>query len=404
MLCDCAFRRRLRSEGLTRLPARLHYLDYCATTPVDRRAVAAFERSCLSAWGNPSSPHPAGGAAADRLEDDRATVARTFGVASDGLRFCSSGSEALHAALQGYASRHPRAAFVSTAVEHAALRAPLRMLRSLGREVVDCPPAADGGLDLEALDRLLAARPGACLAYAAVHHETGALRDCREIADLARRRGAFVLMDAVQAAGRLDPGLWAPHADAFAVSAHKLCAPKGSAALWLRPPARLARFRFGGGQEGGSFPGTENAPGIAAFAEACRVLGERGGEDAVAAAALEKDFLRDAASRGLEFRIESPAVRAPGILCVSLPWAGDMEALLLDLARRNVCVSRFSACGGRVAGPSRALLALGAGRERAERSLRISWGRFTVREDLLVLGKALRELQGAARPREAARP
>lgn len=395
MACGCGYRRRLREDrAVARLP-KTHYLDNCATTPVDPRVLGAFERACRGAWGNPSSAHARGIAAADLLDASREAIGDAFGLSPEGIAFCASGSEALHAALWGLAARDPALRFVTTAAEHAALRAPLRLLRGLGRKVADCPIGPDGCIDQDRLDELLSGGR-AVLCYSPANHETGAAQDAAALYSIARSRGALVLMDAVQGAPRLPPARWAPFADFAAVSAHKLYCPKGSALLWRRPELRLRPCRYGGGQEGGLFPGTENVGGVAAFAEGARILAAALREESVLLGALEKDFFALCAKGGLELAMESPEDHAPGIFCVSLPWAGEMETLMTGLARAGLCLSRFSACADRVDGPSRVLMAMGRSREAACRSLRIGLGRFSLREDLAVL---VRELAAA---REAA--
>ncbi len=396
MGCNCAFGSRLRSAGLRAVPERTAYLDYAATTPPDPRVLGAFDRCCRRAWGNPSSLHPRGLEAASSLESSRERMAGAFRCDPAGLRFCASGTEALQAALLGFARRRPSAAFVSTGAEHAALAHPLRLLAGLGRTVLRCPLDAEGRMDSGALDRILSDHSGALLAYAPVNHETGTVQRCAELYAIARRRGCEVLLDAVQAAPRLGADEWAPYGDAFSLSAHKFYAPKGTGALWVRPGLPLGRSRFGGGQEGGLFPGTENTPGIAAAAEAAALLASELGEESVLLRALEADFFALAEKRGLELRSESPADHAPGLFCISLPWADSMEELLFALARRQVCVSRFSACSGRVEGPSRVLSAMGRDAARASFSLRIGLGRFSKREDLYAL------LDGLAAVRDGA--
>lgn len=394
MACPCGYRKRLREDRAVSRAPKVRYLDYCATAPVDPRVLGAWERACRGAWGNPSSAHARGIAAAELLDGSRAAIGAALGLESAGIAFCASGSEALHAALWGLAARDPALRFATTPIEHAALRAPLRLLRGMGRSVVECPVGPDGRVELDRLDALLSGgRSVFC--YSPVNHETGAVQDAAALYAVARARGALVLMDAVQAAPRLRPELWAPYADMTALSAHKLCCPKGSAFLWKRPGIRLRPFRFGGVQEGGLFPGTENAGGVAAFAEGARLLAAELPEEAAALGALEKDFFGLCGKRGVELVRESPEDHAPGVFCVSLPWASDMDALMTGLARAGFCLSRFSACADRIDGASRILKAMGRSDEAASRSLRIGIGRFTVRDDLAALAGELEELSRA---------
>lgn len=408
MACGCGYRKRLREDREVRRVQKTHYLDNCATTMPDPRTLGAFERACRSDWANPSSPHAAGLAASERLEGYREAIGKAFACGSAGIAFCASGSEALHAGLWGLALRYPALRFVTTPLEHAAVRSPLWMLRALGREVRDCPVDGNGRIVREELASLLAAGGGleraapeklqaAVLVYSPVNHETGNVQDVAAIRKAAAEAGALVFLDAVQTAPRLPASSWAPFCDLFAVSAHKLHAPKGSALLWAAPSLRLHAFRFGGSQEGGRFPGTENVPGIAAFAEAARLLPGALAEERLRLAALEKDFYDLCGKRGIPLERESAADHAPGVFCVSFPWISDMEEFMTSLARRGICASRFSACSDRVDGASAALRAMGRSEVRSRTSLRIGLGRFSAREDLAALAGALEDARSYSR-------
>jgi len=418
MACGCGYRKRLREDREVRRVQKTHYLDNCATTMPDPRTLGAFERACRSDWANPSSPHAAGLAASERLEGYRETIGRTFACGSAGIAFCSSGSEALHAGLWGLALRYPSLRFVATPLEHAAVRAPLRLLRAQGREVRECPVDGDGRIVLRELAALLSdergatspdrgspgTAPQAVLVYSPVNHETGNVQDAAAIRKAATAAGVLVFLDAVQTAPRLPAASWAPFCDLFAVSAHKLHAPKGSALLWTSPALRLHAFRFGGSQEGGLFPGTENVPGIAAFAEAARLLPGALAEEGVRLAALEKDFYDLCGKRDIFLERESAADHAPGVFCVSFPWIADMEAFMTGLARRGICASRFSACSDRVDGASAALRAMGRPESRSRTSLRIGLGRFSAREDLAALASALADARADVRRELSPKP
>ena len=156
-------------------------------------------------------------------------------------------------------------------------------------------------------------------------------------------------------------------------------------------------FRFGGRQECGLFPGTENLPGIASFCLAVKLhltgfLEEHRRLEVLSREGLA--MLRDAA---FDFDLESPPDRAAGVLCISLPWVRDMEGLLFFLTQEHICISRFSACSATVTGQSRILLAMGRSSKRAATSLRIALGRFSKREDLFRLARAIEGYRAASR-------
>ncbi|HOV65258.1 MAG TPA: aminotransferase class V-fold PLP-dependent enzyme, partial [Spirochaetia bacterium] len=160
---------------------------------------------------------------------------------------------------------------------------------------------------------------------------------------------------------------------------------------------RLKPFRFGGTQENGLFPGTENLPGIIALAAALELLASRQLEDEQVLSSLDTDGRRILDTGGFPYIWESPREKASGVFCISLPWVADMEELLFYLNTKHVFVSRFSACTGRVDGPSRVLCAMGRPFDRATRSLRVSLGRESTRKDLFTFGSVLKEYWSRAR-------
>ena len=374
MACQCAYGRRLTREFGARPPASTVYLDYAATTPVDPRVLGVYERACRSLWANPASLHAAGIAAAAALERHREGIGACCGVPAEGVHFCSSATEAIYAGLRGLAGDRRRSRIAASVVEHPAVT---RNAERLGQLVV-LPVDPDGRIDPQEVERARAD----VLVYSPVNHETGALQDAAALHAAASRRGTVVFIDAAQAAGRLEPGSWAPHCDLFCIAGHKLYAVRGTAVLWRRGGLQLAAYRDGGGQEEGLFPGTVDGPGAAGLAEALAILGREGSEERRAASVLVAELYRRLSAAGVPFHQEAPANAAPGMTNLSFPNLRSMEGFLLHLHRAGVCVSRFSACADSVSGPSPILTAMGRPPGRARTSLRIALGRFSKREDI----------------------
>ena len=405
MACRCEFQERLMTlhSRLYSKSDRLVYLDYNATTPVDPRVLGAFERSCRQTWGNPSSLHRAGITAFREMEEARTAAAAYFGTDPAGIHFCGSGSEAIHAGLAGYLALHAGALIVTTQLEHASVKDAVLNLAA-GENILYAAVDSEGKIDLGKLRKALEERDisqGLIAVVSPVNHETGSLQPASELAALIKRtgaggktanRGGLVFFDGVQAAARLAPESWVPHCSMFAVSGHKMYAPKGSAVLWKEPAVELKSFRYGGNQEWGMFPGTENTPAIAAFAEALRLKSREFADEERHLLVLTEELRTRLAEAAFPCILESPESCAPGILCISLPWAGDMEEVLAYLSGQNICVSRFSACTGGVQGESDILRAMGRPRERLRSSLRISLGKWSRRDDLLRFEKALTSL------------
>jgi cysteine desulfurase len=390
MSCNCPFRRTLISSDITFEPKRTVYLDYNATTPVDFRVLSAFEDACRLYWGNPSSLHSAGTTAWEKLGSFKKTIGDRFLCDPSGIKFCSSGSEAIHAALWGILSRNKNISLITTKIEHTAILHPARHIAASGRQVFFCPVDENGQIIPDELNSLLLKNPGALVTLSPVNHETGSWQPVQEIYKAVKLYDGLLFLDAVQAAARLKPDTWAPFCDIFCCSAHKLYAPKGTALLWTKQGLRLRPCRFGGHQEDSIFPGTENIPGIAAFAHAVELLVNNFEEEQRHLAIMKKEGTKILLDNLPEIIIESPETSVPCVLCVSLPWIEDMESLLFNLHESGICISRFSACSDRVTGPSKVLLSMHRPAQRAARSLRIALGRWSKRDDFFRLVKVLK--------------
>lgn len=399
MACRCELRRKIKNAAVPWLPERTVYLDYNATTPVDPGVIGAFERACRRSWGNPSSLHSAGTAGWNELETLYSSASAFFGTEAAGFYLCSSGTEALSAAIYGIAGREKDITFITSAVEHQAVRHPLFHLerkspaapQDFAGRVLNLPVDSAGKISLEMLKSALNSAGRAAVVLSPVNHETGALQPIREIAAAARRAGALIILDAVQAAARISPDKWAPYCDIFCMSGHKLYAPKGTALLWCRPGIRLRPQRFGGAQEGGLFPGTENIPGAAALSEALKLMKVKQDDEIRMLTALKHDGLNILDKSGINYRLESPKDAAAGIICISLKPPSGMQELIFSLNRMNICLSRFSACSEKIDGSSRILDAMGRPSSRSNNSIRISLGRFSRRDDFFKLAAALKK-------------
>ncbi len=391
MGCRCRFHRRLKESGARYIPDKSVYLDYNATTPVDPGVIGAFEAACRRTWGNPSSLHTAGVEAWELLEKVRETAGNILGLNPEGIHFCGGGTEALHAGIQGFISRNRKAKIFSTQIEHSALDQPLALAGRCGFSVILLSVDGDGKINPGFLEKEL--KPGDLVVLSPVNHETGSRQPLEEIYSVVNRCGGALLLDAVQAAARLHPNEWASFCDMAAISGHKLYSPKGTGIFYKRPGLRLNHFRYGGGQEGGMFPGTENIPGIAALGRALELMDAKREEETAVLKTLTREVSWIFRKQGIKTVSESPDDAVPGILNYSLPWIKDMENFLYCLNREKICLSRFSACTERVTGPSRILTAMGRNRKRASTSIRISLGRWSRREDIYTLARVFAKLQ-----------
>jgi len=370
------------------VPPRSVYLDHAATTPVSPEARAAFLEALDETYANPSSLHGPGVAAARVLERARDALRAAAGSRFRRVVLTSGGTEADNLAVLGLGRGGKKRRVVSTAIEHAAVLSALERLAADGVAVERLPVGPAGEVDV---GRLAAAGKGAALvAVHLVHNELGTVVDVGALAaELARTSPETLLhVDAVQAPGKVDLVATVGGADAVALSAHKLGAPKGSGALLLADRANPRPLLFGGDQQEGLRPGTENVAGAAAFGVALqRAASERAALTA-RLVVLDGRLREGLGELGERLRPIVPAGRAvPGLVALALRGL-PAEVMLHRLEQRGVVASAGSACHARRA-RSHVLDALGAPRETG--LIRVSMGRQTTEDDVDAFLEAARE-------------
>ncbi len=360
------------------------YLDNAATTRVCPEAARAALEVMTEGFGNPSSGHAAGRAAAARLAEDRAVVAQRLGCAAEELYFTSCGTEgdnwSIRAAME-FNKRRGRHIVVS-AIEHSAVLEPVRALAAQGCELTYLKPDKSGRIRCEDLQAAL--RPDTALvSLMLVNNELGTLQPVRQAAEAIRRSGCPALLhtDAVQAFLKVPFTPAELGADLLTVSGHKIRAPKGIGVQYVRRGLVPSPLLLGGGQEQGRRPGTEPTAQIAALAAACRAW-----DDSFPAhlSALKQYALETlAAVPGLEV---VSAGDAPHICAVSLPGYPS-EMLVRDLSDQGVSVSSGSAC--HKGKPSHVFAALGLPKRTLMGVLRISFSPENTRADVDALRDGL---------------
>ena len=339
--------------------------------------------AALGIGGNASSVHGRGRAARAAIEQARAQVASLAGTRVEDVVFTSGGSEAnalaLWGAIHGAADADARITrlFVS-AIEHSSVLANADALagRVAGLRVERIPVNGDGVADLAALRTMLGEGKGrALIALMAANNETGVIQPVTEAGELAREAGALLLVDAVQAAGKIA----IPRADYVSLSAHKLGGPQGAGALILRPGVPFAAQILGGGQEQGRRAGTENLSGIAGFGAACEIASrELATKDTTQRDRLEAD-LKQLAPDTVVFG--AGAQRLANTSNFALPGV-SAETALMALDLEGVMVSSGSACSSGKVKPSHVLVAMGVSEELSRAALRASFGWNSTESDL----------------------
>ena len=356
------------------------YLDNSATTPVCRQAADKAYEMMTACWGNPSSLHTAGFEAEQELEAARRTVAGLLGAAPETITFTSGGTEANNLAVLGAAAAKKRAGrhIITTAMEHPSVAAACGALEKEGWEITRLTPDASGCVSAAALEAAL--RPDTVLvSMMMVNNETGAIFPVEEAAPLIRRLapGALLHCDAVQAFGKLPIRTSRLDVDMLTVSGHKIHAPKGCGALYVKKGVRILPRAFGGGQEKGLRPGTEATPAIAAFGAAADAVPE------LNAQRIRFESLMDRLLSGLKKQegiiVHRPTRHAPYILNLSVSGIRS-ETLLHFLAQREINVSSGSACSRGKSSP--VLAALGLPPAEIDSAVRVSFSRDNDEEDI----------------------
>ena len=366
-----------------------HYLDNAATTKVCDEAAQAALAAMTENYGNPSSTHTKGREANRLLEKARKQVSAALGCTPGELIFTSCGSESDNWAIINGAEAMRRRGkhIISSAVEHDAVRRSLDELESRGFEVTRLAPDEKGGVSLDSV--VSALRDDTILvSLMLVNNETGAVTDISSIARAIKKACPAVLVhtDAVQGFMKVPFSAKTLGADMISISGHKIHAPKGIGALYIKNGVKLKPFIVGGSQETGRRAGTEAMPQIAAFGAACEIA-----QAGMAENIARMQSLRERAVQRLSREIPELVLiggGSPHILSISLPgWRS--EVLMNYLEAKEVYVSRSSACkkGGR----SHVLEAMGLSSRVIDGAIRIGLSRFTTEEDIDALCSALKE-------------
>ncbi|MCR5089557.1 MAG: cysteine desulfurase [Oscillospiraceae bacterium] len=365
----------------------MHYLDNSATTPVCPEAAAAALRAMTEVFGNPSSTHTAGRAAKKRLDADRSVIAGALGCTPQELVFTSCGSESDNWALLSGAELQKRRGrhVISSVAEHDAIRRSLDELESRGFEVTRLKPDRSGAVSAEAVKAALR-EDTVLVSLMLVNNETGAVTDIPAISRLLREAASPALLhtDAVQAFMKIPFRPSSLGADLISVSGHKIHAPKGIGALYIRKGLRLKPLIVGGSQEDGRRAGTEATAQIAAFAAACETALPQLLQNAEKMRSQREEIISRLRRNIPELQVLGGG--APHILSVSLPGFRS-EVLMNFLEAREIYVSKSSACkkGGR----SHVLEAMGLDARTIDGALRIGLSRFTTEEDIDALCRGL---------------
>lgn len=348
------------------------YCDYNAGAPIRAEAAVAMSRA-LAAGGNASSVHSVGRRMRAMIEDARERIAGALDASAENIVFTSGATEALHLVLTSTGA----ATLIISAAEHDAIFE--HAGRALKAEFI-APVDANGLIDLATLSSLLAsASKPALVAVQLANNETGVIQPIAKIAALCREHGALLLVDAAQAFGRIPVSISDLDATYLVVSSHKLGGPPGAGALVLAPGAPFVTTRFGGGQERGRRPGTENGAALVGFAVAVEwALNDRDA-DANRVAAMRDRFEAGLPKDAVIFGAAAP--RLPNTSNFALPGlTAETAVIAMDL--EGVAISSGAACSSGKVRSSRVLGAMGVAPELAKAALRVSFGHESKESDV----------------------
>lgn len=349
------------------------YLDHNGTTPVAPEVLDAMLPFLREHFGNASSTTPLGRTARAAIEEARAEVAGLIGARPEEIVFTGGGTEASNHAIRGFAAVAPagRRGIVTSTVEHPASEMPCRRLEREGFTVVRIGVDADGVIDLAAA-RAAIGEGTALVTVIHAQNEIGTLEPVAELAAAARAAGAPTHVDASQSLGKVPVDVAAWGIDALTLAGHKLYAPKGVGALFLRAGHEIPSVLDGAGQEGGRRPGTENVPFIVGLGRACRIARERLEQDAGRIAALKERLWRALEAGVPGLRRLGGARTLPNTLSLLFPGVVGNDLLAATPA---IAASTGSACHAGSSQPSAIVLALGIAPGPALGAVRLSLGR-----------------------------
>jgi cysteine desulfurase len=365
------------------------YLDYNATTPIDPAVALAVEPYLREHFGNPSSAHAFGKTAHDAVEVARRQVADLLGAHPDEIIFTSGGSEASNHALKGAVFAKLRGFFgrwakdahiITSAVEHPATLQPCEFLKRLGCRVTILPVDRHGWVDPASVRQALE-RGTTLVSIMHANNEVGTLEPIREIAALARERGALMHTDAAQSIGKLPVNVDELGVDLLSVAGHKVYAPKGVGVLYVRRGVKLEPFIHGAGHEGGRRAGTENVPYVVGLGKACE-LAKASLPEVTEKLRVLRDRLWQRLQAGLGDDVVlngHPERRLPNTLNVN--FLGHAGAELLERVP-DIAASTGSACHAGHVTLSPVLSAMGVPPKLGRGAVRLSVGRFTTEAEI----------------------
>lgn len=370
------------------------YLDHSATTPVRPEVAELISKTLTESFGNASALYDLGIASEKLITSARKTVAKSLKAKEDEIYFTSCGSESNNTVLRGVAEAYQKRGkhLICTAVEHPSVLRTMEYLeKEQGFELTKIGVDRNGNLDMDALAGALRKDTVLC-AVMMVNNEIGTVFPLAEISKLIRQKSPDCVfhVDGVQGYGRIPLDVKKTDIDTFSLSGHKLGAPKGIGALYVRKGLRVLPLLYGGGQEKGLRAGTENTAYIAGLGLAAKLSLENRTAKNEALAEVKNALLQALTAEGVEYVVNGDAERtAAHILNLRFP-GNKSEVLLHYLEGQKIYVSQGSACHNNTKSGSETLMAMGLDADDRDASLRFSFGEGSIVEDMKTVAAAVK--------------
>ncbi len=359
------------------------YLDHSATTPVHPVVVQEMIRYITENFGNPSSVHSYGSEARKAVEGAREKVSRSIGAKTEEIVFTAGGTESDNLAIKGvaYANRDKGNHIITSAVEHNAVLDTCKALEKEGFSLTILPVDGYGMVSPASVAEAITDKT-ILITIMHANNEVGTIQPIPEIGRLTREKGILFHTDAVQSMGKIPVDVNELQVDLLSMSGHKIYAPKGVGALYIRQGVRCQPLNHGGGQERGHRPGTENVPGIVALGKAVELAVAGLKEEGARLSRLRGRIINGVREKVSQVHLNGhPTMCLPGLVNISFEFI-EGESLLLNLDMQGVAASSGSACSAGSIQASHVLLAMGLQQKIARGSLRLTLGRDNNEEDV----------------------
>ncbi len=357
------------------------YLDYNATTPIDPQVAEAMLPYIHGLYGNPSSGHSFGRSARQGVDLARRQVSSMLGCGESDLIFTSGGTEANNHAIKGVAEAHCKRGqhIITSAVEHPAVLEVCRYLEGHGFRVTYLPVDEYGMVQPQQVEEAISSET-ILVTIMHANNEVGTLQPISEIAEIAHRHGALMHSDCAQSVGKVPVGVDELGVDLLSIAGHKLYAPKGIGALYIRPGVRLEKFMHGAGHEMDLRAGTENVIHMAGLGRACELIEQNLSDYATHMAAMRDRLESGLLASGFEARVNGhPSKRLPNTCSISFR---GMEADRILSLLPTVAASAGAACHSDRVEVSYVLSAMNIPEEFAMGTLRLTVGRYTTQDEI----------------------